>query len=168
MEKLLIQKIIKIFIAVVIFSVLAFFGYIVGGVVKYNIDIRKADKAVERFQGSLEQPYKEDTYGGKTPEETWAMYLDALKKGDIDLASRYYAVGDQKEAEEWHKKLIQENKLEEIIKESEILRKSKNQPLSVDEVYYSYDTFSEEFQQILTARVVFYLNPYTKIWKILW
>ena len=92
MEKLLIQKIIKIFIAVVIFSVLAFFGYIVGGVVKYNIDIRKADKAVERFQGSLEQPYKEDVYGGKTPEETLQMFIEALKKEDIELASKYFSL----------------------------------------------------------------------------
>jgi len=43
---------------------------------------------------SAEQDYlnalKNDKYGGKTPEETYFMYLDALKKGDISLASKYY------------------------------------------------------------------------------
>mgnify|MGYP001562286652 CR=1 FL=1 len=57
------------------------------------MNVRKVDKSVERFQESLEEPYKKDTYGGKTPEETWAMYLDALKKGDIELAIKYYAIG---------------------------------------------------------------------------
>src|SRR3989338_1604135 len=87
---------VKIFFIVFVFILIAVVSYIAGILVKYRLDTRKADKSVERFHGSLEEPYKNDTYGGKTPEETWAMFLDALKKGDIDLASKYFAVDEQK------------------------------------------------------------------------
>ena len=89
------KKIIKIIIIAIVFLLIAVAGYIAGNLTKYGLDVRKADKMVERFQGSLEEPYKKDIYGGKTPEETWAMFLDALKKGDIDLASKYFAVDEQ-------------------------------------------------------------------------
>jgi hypothetical protein len=45
--------------------------------------IRKAEETARDLRAK-------DTYGGKTPQETYEMYLDALKKGDIELASRYY------------------------------------------------------------------------------
>lgn len=167
MEQTIFQKIAKIISAIVIFFAIAFFGYIGGGVVKYNLDVRKADKSVEKFQDSLEQPYKEDTYGGKTPEETWGMFLDALKRGDIELASRYYDVGHQKKAKEWLEKIKQNNKLERKMKEMESLQKSSEKSLEGRSDYY-YDYFNEEFQQILSASITFYLNPYTKVWKILW
>ena len=41
---------------------------------------------------------KQDTYGGKTPEETLKMFIDALKKEDIELASKYF-IGDNQEEE---------------------------------------------------------------------
>ena len=46
------------------------------------------EKKTEEFQMALSKPYREDTYGGKTPEETWGLFLDALKKGDVELASK--------------------------------------------------------------------------------
>lgn len=38
----------------------------------------------------LENAYKNDPYGGETPEETLALFIEALKKGDADLASKYF------------------------------------------------------------------------------
>lgn len=38
---------------------------------------------------------KADTYGGETPEETWALFLDALKKQDFELASKYFVTDKQ-------------------------------------------------------------------------
>ena len=31
-----------------------------------------------------------DTYGGSTPQETLQMYIDAVEKGDYELASKYF------------------------------------------------------------------------------
>src|SRR3989344_5401807 len=73
-------------------------------------------KETDAFQESLRKPYKEDTYGGKTPEETWTMFLDALKKGDVELASKYFVVEKQ---EDWLKTLQntkEAEKLDTVIK----------------------------------------------------
>ncbi len=43
----------------------------------------------------MEKKYREDTYGGDTPEQTLQMFIDALKKGDTDLASRYFEIEKQ-------------------------------------------------------------------------
>lgn len=155
----------KISLIIFVFIIIAVVGYIAGILVKYGIDIKKADGSVERFQGALEEPYKKDTYGGKTPEETWAMFLDALKKEDIDLAIKYYAVGRTGVPidEIYTKK--QNGQLGEWIHELEGLKKSSREPLEGEANYY-YDYFNEEFQQTLSSPVIFYLNPYTKVWKI--
>jgi hypothetical protein len=51
-----------------------------------------------------EQKFKDDKYGGKTPEETYTMFLEALKKKDIELASKYFVLEKQEE----YKKVLQE------------------------------------------------------------
>lgn len=50
----------------------------------------------------LEKKYMADTYGGDTPEETLELFIDALKKGDTDLAAKYFVLDKQ---EEWRKNL---------------------------------------------------------------
>ncbi|MEK7083363.1 MAG: hypothetical protein AAB972_04260, partial [Patescibacteria group bacterium] len=44
-----------------------------------------------------EQEYQNDTYGGTTPEETLRLFIDALKKEDIDLAAKYFVIDRQEE-----------------------------------------------------------------------
>lgn len=48
---------------------------------------------------------KQDTYGGKTPEETLELFVQALKQKDPELASKYYLPWKQEEAkkemEDW-------------------------------------------------------------------
>lgn len=38
---------------------------------------------------------KLDTYGGKTPQETWSMFVRALEAGDTDLAAKYFVLDKQ-------------------------------------------------------------------------
>lgn len=164
-----ISKIIKFFIVSLILIIIAVSGYIIGNQMKYQLDIRKADKVVENFQESLEEPYKNDTYGGKTPEETWAMFLDALKKGDIELASKYYAVGagvaGRVPIDGIYSKQ-QDGQLNEWIKELKTLESDEQQSLSDDKRYYFYNYYNEKYKQTLSSPVVFDFNSHTKIWKI--
>src|SRR3990167_1902802 len=58
-----------------------------------------------RFQDKVKSVRKEiydaalrDTYGGKTPQETLAMYIEAVEKGDYELASKYFV--EEKREEE--------------------------------------------------------------------
>jgi hypothetical protein len=125
------------------------------------------EKKTEEFQLALSKPYREDNYGGKTPEETWAMFLDALRKGDVDLASKYIVpekreqrLKDMKQAkidgrlstaiEKYSIKLEKEPVGEVLEKETArffILLKNK-------------DGYNESYS------IIFILNPYTKVWKI--
>lgn len=50
-----------------------------------------------------EELLKADTWGGETPEETFAMFLNALRAGDLDLASKYFVIEKQGE---WRESLI--------------------------------------------------------------
>lgn len=123
-------------------------------------------KAVDEWQEAQRKPYEEDIHGGKTPEETWSMFLDALKKGDIDLASKYFAVEDQIQAKKWLEELKKNNEIEQTIKEMDGLKKSTREALDNQSNHY-YDYFDKEFNQVLSSTVIFYLNPSTKVWKIL-
>src|SRR3989344_4272535 len=49
-----------------------------------------------RYYELLQKAYKNDTYGGNTPEETLELFRTALEKGDIELASKYFVIEKQK------------------------------------------------------------------------
>ena len=65
----------------------------------YNL---RSNWEAQRIQAQWEKPYREDKYGGKTPEETYDMFLAALSKGDTTLASKYFTIEDQ---EKWMRTL---------------------------------------------------------------
>ena len=72
----------------------------------------------KQFQKNLEV-YKNDTYGGKTPEETLKMFVDALKEGDVEKAALYFTLDDNGSRERWVNDLLEDQKngnLEKIIK----------------------------------------------------
>lgn len=60
--------------------------------------IRAATENYERLYKGLvtdfEDAMKADTWGGKTPQETLDLFIDALRKGDVELASKYFAIED--------------------------------------------------------------------------
>ncbi len=85
-------------------TALKFFGIallfvLVGAGIVWGVDyyqrVRSPEYQVELEMKKLEAAAKADTYGGSTPEETLALFIDALKKGDIDLASKYFVVDEQ-------------------------------------------------------------------------
>lgn len=82
-----------------------------GAVVLLLVNLEEVISAVQdklsayREQKQLEEmakPYKNDKYGGATPEETFDLFIAALKKEDIDLASKYFVIPKQ---ESWRKTL---------------------------------------------------------------
>ena len=61
---------------------------------KINRETQKNYQKYLDWQANYEKAMKEDTYGGKTPEETLRMFIEALKKEDIELASKYFSLLD--------------------------------------------------------------------------
>ena len=161
-----ILKIVGIVLGIILIYYLAFTA-------KLLWDSYQWQKKTEQFEETMRKPYKEDIYGGKTPEETWSMFLDALKKGDIDLASKYYDVEHQEKERSILLNIKEKKELDLLLSQlSNPLQKDEDTPdfLKQDKerAYYYYifeDPISKEKYR---NDVNFYLNPYTKVWKILY
>ena len=67
-----------------------------GVTVYFSPEMRRARDAREYLE-QLQADYANDTYGGATPEETLALFIAALEKGDIELASKYFLPEDREE-----------------------------------------------------------------------
>ena len=119
------------------------------------------EKQTKKFLEEYTKPYKEDTYGGKTPEETWDMFLGALKKGDVELAAKYFEVKKQDEILNWLKDIRARDQVEAMVNDLTI------SPLH--EVIYSEEraeyTVSGEDKEA-RAYIIFNKNNLTNIWKI--
>ena len=92
--------------------VIGFFGIIIGVFILYTAGFWavyyykqwQGQKAVQELAEALKQAEQEDyeramadTYGGKTPQETLQMYIDAVEKGDYELASKYFIEKNREE-----------------------------------------------------------------------
>ncbi|MCX7589835.1 MAG: hypothetical protein N2Z85_02760, partial [Patescibacteria group bacterium] len=82
-----------------------------------------------QMQANYEKAMKEDTYGGKTPEETLKLFIDALKKEDFDLASKYFVLNYSGIVDPKYKEALikakNEGKIEKII---DLLSRAKPDP----------------------------------------
>ncbi len=70
---------------------------------KYNLwqgqkRVQQTVEALKKFEEEDYQKAMADTYGGKTPQETLKMYIEAVEKGNYELASKYF-IGDKQEGE---------------------------------------------------------------------
>lgn len=172
-KKLKRKHLLAIIISVLLIVILILFG-IGGGFsilkerVQMVIDMYRVRKATEQFYKGLEQYYqvfREDTYGGKTPQETLNMFIEALEKGDIDLAAKYFAMDEnqsRKDAEDGLKKAFEENRIPTIIK---YLKKATpatdNSNTSTTAIFY----IPNENKEII-HEIEFILNEYSGVWKI--
>ena len=138
---------------------------IVGSKVAY--DSYSWQKKTDAFQAALQKPFKEDHYGGKTPEETWAMFLEARKKKDLDLATKYFFFYDR------------DKKKADFLKGIELGRYDKATKFFVDgplikdvevsdniTAYYHIPNPLPAEHIVEAYSIVFRFNEYTKIWKI--
>ena len=91
-------------ILIILAIVLALAGtvfYFAGDRITYVLNYgwgKSQDERNLEIYGQMEKEYiaamTADTYGGKTPKETLDMFVDALKKGDIELAAKYVKPDD--------------------------------------------------------------------------
>lgn len=92
----------KIFLILAVFLVIVglFFGYVTGVVISFKLTPYIVRLKYEIWLKEYLKPYKEDYIGGDTPEQTIDLFIEALKKGDYNLASKYFEIEQQ---EKWKK-----------------------------------------------------------------
>ena len=77
---------------------------------------KDAEILARKIQEQAEE-YAVDTYGGETPEETYEMFLQALKMEDINLASKYFILDKQEEYKQFFTDIKNNNKWDEMIED---------------------------------------------------
>ena len=59
-----------------------------------------ANRSITAKEEAIKKQIAEDTMGGQTPEETFDLFLTALKAGDAKKAAAYYVYNRQREAQD--------------------------------------------------------------------
>ncbi len=110
---------------------------------------------------ALEKAYREDMYGGATPEETLKLYVEALEKGDFELASRYYIAEEQSEIRMQFDEMEKNDSLTMFIS---ILKYRTEVAISDDKQRAQVSFFDAKGIQ---SNVEFLqINPFTQKWKL--
>lgn len=109
---------------IIILSIIIFLaGFLIGNGIKYYLDMWHADRNVQAWQKGIDNLYANDTYGGKTPEETFDLYLAALKKGDLELASKYFWMERQNKELNFLQKVKNNDELQNYTNELNSIKK---------------------------------------------
>lgn len=128
-------------------------------------NIAQGLKGYEEAMNKISKTLMEDTYGGKTPQETLDMFIDALEKGDIELAGKYFALDVNLSRQKWVDALRDSYENDEISKIIDLLKRLKpSSKQSILETEYEFIVLGDSglADYILHMN----LNEYSKIWKI--
>jgi hypothetical protein len=139
-------------------------GYFSEGA-KYRRQVEENMTKYTEWEKNYNKAMTEDVYGGKTPQETLDMFIDALRKGDVDLASKYFMLNSvgrvNQESVEGLKKIKEENRIVSVV---EVIAK-----LNFDKIHSSADTAWFTFlnsEGIVEYSAILKLNEFSKVWKI--
>lgn len=138
------------------------FVVLAGGII-YGIGYWKYQNSpeyrAERDLKKLEKKYAEDPYGGDTPEETLRLFIDALRKGDTDLAAKYFILDKQEEWKEDLAILQTKNLIDEMVSDLQNLKLTKK---AEEEAFF---TLTDE-NNIAISQLILYKNSKNNRWKI--
>jgi len=115
---------------------------------------------LEEYLAKKDELYAQDTYGGATPEETLDLYIEALKVGDLELASKYFRLEDQ-ERELVKLKGLNNEQIENYIKFAD----SGERMLFCNEENDNCD-IDIKFEDDNVSVAKFILNEQTNKWKM--
>ena len=115
----------------------------------------RAIKEIEKIKKEI----AEDPYGGDTPEETLRLFIDALKKGDTDLAAKYFIYDEQEQWREDLAKIKDKGLLDEMVRDLE----REKFKYTISEKVIGFDIANEQKEAILSISVV---RAQSNKWKI--
>lgn len=154
---------------------------------KYQLEVWKANRAAEKLNKQLLEMFKNDTYGGQTPEETYNLFVEALKNENVDLAVKYFVLDPDRRARYWQEfdELKKQGKLKEYVadwpawKDWEQVKDEQTNWENMAEIWYSemidkptkiYDELLKKEIEIPAGKYVqqdiFFVRSSNNIWKI--
>lgn len=144
--------------------------YIAGGVglvvlavgVLYSVRLYKyrarPEYRAEQYFKDLERRYREDPYGGSTPEETLQLFIEALKQGDIELAAKYFPPDEQAKWLSELEEVKTKGFLSRMIEELQKTKVTKREDVA-------YFTLVNE-KNVVESQLVMRKNTLSSKWKI--
>jgi len=125
---------------------------------------KEQERKMEQFlegMAQIEERYKQDTYGGTTPQETIDMFITALENNDLESASKYFSLNSNGDTDPKWLEMLQEAKNEgrmnqaiELIKSAEYSGESVIGTAGFDvlgedgTVWYSIDLIKNDFSNL--------------------
>ncbi len=124
--------------------------------------------AFYKYYYGLQLAMKFDTYGGQTPQETLDLFIDALKKGDVKLASKYFVLREDGSRDPEILDILKIKKsngsLPEIINIAQNLKPVEDYKES--ENAYSHIFITPDDQGMAQSWMIIVKNKYSQLWKI--
>ena len=133
---------------------------------------RKMEENVAKYESYIntyEAAMKADIYGGKTPQETLDMFVAALKKEDMDLASKYFALDTNENSPDYLTRKKWESGLIDIRnnnKVSEVISKLGSLKIQEKDDFGNASFQSLDEKGLVDISVNFIFNKYSGVWKI--
>jgi len=120
------------------------------------------------WQTNYEKAMKEDTYGGKTPEETLKMFIEALKKEDIGLASKYFVLREDGSADpKWIEVLKQKKETGQLSNIIDIVSRAvPDKEITTIENTAWFIVYKKDKPKELEADINLHFNTYSQVWGI--
>lgn len=122
-----------------------------------NPEVREKRALIKYFE-NIEAEYRNDTYGGATPEETLQLFIAALEAGDIDLASKYFLPGERKEIKNYFQEIKDENGWETVLNDAKNLKLTTKRD---DEAFFTIANKNN----VVQVQVILKKNQ-NNVWKI--
>ncbi|PCI30550.1 hypothetical protein COB52_01465 [Candidatus Kaiserbacteria bacterium] len=116
----------------------------------------------EAQQIALQAKYAADTKGGKTPKETWDLFVSALERGDTDEAASYFIPEKREEMKDNFKIGRTSGAVESFLNED--IKLIKGGTMYPDGDRFEYYTGSIDGGPGYVYMLI--KNPITGIWKI--
>lgn len=134
----------------------------VGVTALYFDDIKsmKMERDARQYLEELQRQEREDIYGGATPEETLQLFVDALKAGDVELASKYFVLDKQAEWFDNLKKIQNADKLDLMV--ADILSAERGGDTLNNIAKFVAVNFNQEVVAIINIKI----NKFSNLWKI--
>lgn len=153
-------------LGIVVVVIVLWFIYLVF----FSPDARRDFEAQKNYNQAIkaintyEEAMRNDTYGGKTPQETLNLFIDALGKEDIELASKYFILrSDGSPDLQWLeglKRYRDEKKIKEMV---ELFKNAKSAGSSI-EGYFGFEI--RDRNENLISDLGLRFNKYSGVWKI--
>ena len=122
---------------------------------------RQEQEMVQKVK-EIQKQYQNDTYGGDTPEETLQLFVEALKKGDTDLASKYFVIDEQEDQRQKLERIKVKGFLDKMVRDVEKLD-NKYTLREGDKNQFIFETYNDKKELVLQADLIRGTNGKWKI-----